>query len=165
MADKITLDDITYGTTGWNGLAQSNFEKIAEFINGLQDGINLLASVEIDCQSLVKQTIYTVPDDVIMIPHCLVIREPSATLAGLIDADFGSGASANTWLQQISLDAFTGITDYGIIAQPDQAAGPPIVPVKKTIEIAAAVWGIKINTGSTGVATVTMELFGYLQDA
>ena len=31
--DNIVLDDITYETTGWNGLAQSNFEKITDYIN------------------------------------------------------------------------------------------------------------------------------------
>ena len=31
--DNISLDDITYGTTGWNGLVQSNFEKITAYIN------------------------------------------------------------------------------------------------------------------------------------
>ena len=31
--DDISLDDITYGTTGWNGLAQTNFEKITTYIN------------------------------------------------------------------------------------------------------------------------------------
>ena len=31
--NNISLDDITYGTTGWNGLAQTNFEKITTYIN------------------------------------------------------------------------------------------------------------------------------------
>lgn len=31
--DDISLDDITYGTTGWNGLVQANFEKITTYIN------------------------------------------------------------------------------------------------------------------------------------
>lgn len=31
--DALLLDDITYATTGWNGLAQSNFEKIEIYIN------------------------------------------------------------------------------------------------------------------------------------
>lgn len=31
--DDISLDNITYGTTGWNGLAQANFEKISSYIN------------------------------------------------------------------------------------------------------------------------------------
>jgi len=31
--DDISLDDVSYGTTGWNGLAQTNFEKITMYIN------------------------------------------------------------------------------------------------------------------------------------
>lgn len=31
--DDISLDSVTYGTTGWNGLVQANFEKIADYIN------------------------------------------------------------------------------------------------------------------------------------
>jgi len=31
--DDISLDNVTYGTTGWNGLVQSNFEAITEYIN------------------------------------------------------------------------------------------------------------------------------------
>lgn len=31
--DPISLDSVTYGTTGWNGLVQANFEKITAYIN------------------------------------------------------------------------------------------------------------------------------------
>lgn len=31
--DDISLDDIAIGTTGWNGLVQTNFEKITDYIN------------------------------------------------------------------------------------------------------------------------------------
>ncbi|MBN2568118.1 MAG: hypothetical protein JXB42_01675 [Deltaproteobacteria bacterium] len=31
--DNISLDDVNYGTTGWNGLVQTNFEKIETWIN------------------------------------------------------------------------------------------------------------------------------------
>jgi len=35
--DSIVLDDITYGTTGWNGLVQTNFEKVEMYINNKLD--------------------------------------------------------------------------------------------------------------------------------
>lgn len=164
MSD-LTLDDITYGTAGWNGLAQSNFEAIEDYINSKTNFLTKIASVSINAQTTTKQTIYTVPASKVMVPVFIIVREPSATLAGLVDADFGAGANADDWILQVSLNAFTAVTDYGLIKQVDQAAGPPIVPVKKTINIAADVWGIKINTGSTGAATVTIDLFGYLDDA
>ena len=31
--DDIELDDVEYGTTGWNGLVQNNFELITDYIN------------------------------------------------------------------------------------------------------------------------------------
>ena len=64
--------------------------------------------------------------------------------------------------QQISLDAFTVATDYGEVRQPEQAAGPPIVPTKKTEYAAGTEFGAYINTGSTGAATFEMDVFGYL---
>lgn len=130
-----------------------------------ENALTLVASVTINMKTETKQTIFTVPTGKTFIPFCLVVRNPSATLVGAVDSDFGSGANADTWLLQISLNAFTATTDYGVLMQPDQAAGPPIVPTKKTIEIAGAVWGILVNTVATGAATVTMDLYGYLADA
>ena len=157
----IVLDDITYSTTGWNGLAQSNFEKIGDSINY---DITKIASATINCQTTTKQNIFTVPTGQIFFPVFVAVRQASATLAGMVDVDFGAGANADDWLQQISLAAFTAVTDYGVLAQPAQAAGPPIVPTKKTHNIAADVWGLKVITGSTGAATVEVDLFGYLVD-
>ena len=122
----------------------------------------LAEGIIINAQTTTKQTLYTVPVGKTMIPFALVAREPTATLAGLVDMDIGGNANADDWLQQISLDAFTGTTDQGIIMQPEQAAGPPIVPVKKTVYAAATDFGVKINTGSTGAANFSLDLFGWL---
>ena len=164
--ESITLDDITYGTTGWNGLAQSNFEKIEAFINTdlWENALILADSAEINCQTTTKQTIFTVPSGKLFIPVYLVVHSPSASLAGMTDFDLGAGTNADDWLQQISLDSFTATTDYGILMQPEQDAGPPIVPIKKTIYSAGAEWGVKITTGSSSAATAVFDLFGYLID-
>jgi len=124
--------------------------------------IGLLGTLVADAQDTSKQTIYTVPTGFSMIPHMVVFRTPSASLAGLVDLDIGGDAGASDWIQQVSLNAFTATTDYGTVLQPEQAAGPPIVPTKKTVYAAAVEFGIKINTGSTGAANVTVDLFGYL---
>jgi len=129
-----------------------------------ENALTLVASVEIDCQETDKQTIFTVPADKVFVPFCLAVREPSASLAGMTDFDLGAGANADDWLQTISLTSYTAITDYGILTQAEQS-GTPLVPVKKTIYKAGDVWGVKITTGSTGAATVTFDLFGYLADA
>ena len=130
-----------------------------------EKAISLLASVTLNGKTTTKQTIYTVPAGKVLIPIAVLFHDPSATLAGLVDLDIGGDASAGDWLQQITLAGFTAVTDYGLIMQPAQAAGPPIVPVKKTEYAAAVVFGVKINTVSTGAATFIADLFGYLADA
>jgi len=130
-----------------------------------ENALTLVASVEVNMKTETKQTIFTVPADKVFVPVMVIVREPSATLAGAVDTDFGAGANADDWLLQISLNAFTATTDYGILMQPAQAAGPPIAPEKKTINVAGDVWGVLVNTVSTGAATVTMDLYGYLADA
>lgn len=109
-----------------------------------------------------KQTIYTVPVGYSMVPYAVLIHTISASLAGLTDLDLGGDASAGDWLQQISLDSYTATTDFCWIMQPEQAAGPPIVPTKKTRYAAETAFGAYINTGSTGAATFVMDLFGFL---
>jgi hypothetical protein len=121
-----------------------------------------LGTITANTQSTSKQAIFTVPTGRTLIPFAVVFREPSATLAGLTDLDIGGNANADDWIQQVSLNAFTATTDYGFVHQPEQAAGPPIVPTKKTVYAAATAFGIKINTGSTGAANVEVDLFGYL---
>ena len=127
--------------------------------------LTLVGSATIDGKGVAKQTIFTVPTGKIFIPFAVEITNPSATLAGLVDMDVGAGANADDWLLEVTLNAFTAVTDYGILMQPVQAAGPPIVPAKKTHNVAGDVFGVLINTVSTGAATFTASLFGFLIDA
>ena len=124
--------------------------------------ITKLASVQINAQTVTKQTLFTVPTGKTFIPTKVVVRSPSATLAGMVSFALGGDANASDWLQQISLNAMTATTDYAEMHQPDQVPGPPIVPNKKTVYAAATAFGIKITTGSTGAATVYFDVFGYL---
>ena len=131
-----------------------------------EKAVSLLGSATLNGQTTgSKQAIYTVPTGKIMIVDHVVFRDPTATLAGLVDMDLGGDALCDDWLLQISLDAFTATTDYGKAQQPAQAAGPPIVPVKVTEYAAAVIFGAYINTGSTGAASFDIDLFGYLVDA
>lgn len=131
-----------------------------------EKSISLLGSATLNGQTVgSKQAIYTVPEGKVMVVDHVVFRDPTATLAGLTDMDLGGNALCDDWLQQITLNAFTATTDYGKAAQPDQAAGPPIVPVKKTEYAAAVIFGAYINTGSTNPASFDIDLFGYLKDA
>lgn len=127
--------------------------------------IALLSSTSVDMQVNTKHTFFTVPADKIMVVDHISIRNPSATLAGAVDTDFGSGALADDWILQVTLAGLTGVTHTAKLTQPAQAAGPPIVPVQKTAYVAGDVFGCIVNTDSTGAATVTMDLFGYMADA
>ena len=131
-----------------------------------EKSVSLLGSATLNGQTVAsKQSIYTVPAGKKMILDHVVFRDPTASLAGLADMDLGGNALCDDWLLQITLVAFTATTHYGKASQAAQAAGPPIVPVEKTVYAAAIIFGAYINTGSTGAASFDIDLFGYLVDA
>jgi len=164
--DNYGLHTIDYGVTGWDAIMTTDMEIIDQAMYDNKElTVRLLGLSTINGQTTTKQTIFTVPSSKIMIPHMIKIYTVSATLAGLVDADFGGDASAGDWIQQVTLAGLTGTTHQTVILQPEQAAGPPIVPVQKIAYAAAIAFGIKINTGSTGAATFTAALFGHLADA
>jgi len=120
------------------------------------NAITLLASATVDLQNGdPKNTVYTVPTGKTAIITHVVVRSPTASLADGVDFDIGSGANADTWRQAISLTTLTATTDYIVI--PSIAA----TPVKYTMEVAAAAFGIKPITGATADAQATMDVFGY----
>lgn len=122
-----------------------------------ENAITLLGSATIDTQNGDgKTTVYTVPAGKSAIITHVVIHSPSGSLAAGIDFDIGSGANADTWRQTIDLSTMTATTDYMVI--PSISA----TPVKYTLEVATATFGIKPITGATANTTATMEVFGYL---
>ena len=131
-----------------------------------EKSISLLGSALLTGQTTAsKQAVYTVPAGKVMVVDHVVFRNPTATLVGLSDLDLGGSALCDDCLLQITLAGLTATTDYAKAAQPAQAAGPPIVPVKITEYAAAVIFGAYINTGSTGAANLYIDLFGYLKDA
>lgn len=117
----------------------------------------LLASAVVTLtNAAAKTTVYTVPTGKTCVITHIVIRSPSATLAGGTAFNFGSGTNATSWRQGVDLSSMTATTDYMVI--------PAIAttPVKYTLEAAASTIGVKPATGSTGAATATMDLFGYI---
>ena len=122
--------------------------------------ITLLASATVHVKAGDgKQTAYTVPTGKKAVITHVVIRNPTGSMAGGTDFDIGSGANADTWRQTINLATLTATTDYIVI--PNIAA----TPVKYTIEVAAAAFGIKPITGATADVDATMDVFGYEMDA
>ena len=122
-----------------------------------ENAITLLGSAVVDLQNGDGKTVaFQVPVGKTMVVTHVVIRSPSGSLAGGTDFDIGSGANADTWRQTIDLSSLTAVTDYIVI--PSIAA----VPVKYTLEVAEAEFGILPITGATADVTATMDLFGYL---
>ena len=119
-----------------------------------ENSITLLASETVHLQNGdPKSTIYTVPVGKSMIPVFVVIRNPTASLAGGTDFDLGDGASANTWLNTVNLAAMTATTDFYVIDGNN---------AKYTVFDAGDIFGIVPVTGATADADATAELFGYL---
>lgn len=109
----------------------------------------------VDMKTAAKTTLYTVPTGKTFYPVFVVIREPSASMSGGSDYDFGTGASADTWRQTVDLSSMTTLsTDYMVIAGADVT--------KYTDCAAASVFGIKVITGTTAACTATIDVFGFL---
>ena len=118
-------------------------------------GALLSTTLAVDMKTSGVTALYTVPAGKTLIPTAVVIRNPSATLAGGTDYDFGTSAACTSWMQSVNLSTMTTLTtDYMVIM------GTAVT--KFTTTVAAGIFAIKISTGSTGAATCDIDLFGYL---
>ena len=113
-----------------------------------------------------KQILYTCPEGKRGIPVFVIIRDPSGTLTGCNDVDFGTGAACAT-------ENFLN-NETGIIDMVDTTDFMILVAVSDEYSIidgdaAAAVdreFGIQIIAGATAAAaTATIDVFGYLFDS
>lgn len=118
-------------------------------------GITKVATVAgVDMKTAAKTVLYTVPAGKTFYPLFVIIREASASLAGGTEYDFGTGANADTWVQNVDLSAMTTSgTDFKMI----DSGG-----TKYTDCAAASEFGIKVITGSTAACTATIDVFGFL---
>jgi len=121
-----------------------------------ESAITRLATVAgVDMKTAQKNTLYTVPTGKTLYVTHVVVREPSASMAGGTDYDFGTGANADTWRQTVNLSSMTTAdTDYMVISGADVT--------KYTDSAALAVFGIKVITGTTAACTATIDVFGFL---
>lgn len=121
-----------------------------------QYAVTKVASVSaVDLKTAGKTILYTVPTGKVFYPVMVVVRDISATLAGGTEYDFGTGANADTWRQNVDLSSMTTAnTDFMVIHGAD---------VTKYTECAAAdAFGVKVITGATNPATATIDVFGFL---
>lgn len=107
-----------------------------------------------------KTTILTVPTtlpDGTALTGCIVthviVRNPSASLAGGSNFAFGDGANADTWKTSVDLSGMTGTDDYMVIDTNNA--------VIAAVFNAGDTFGLKPTTGATADATATIEVFGY----
>lgn len=107
----------------------------------------------VDMKTAAATNLYTVPTGKTFLPFAVVIRNPSASLAGGTDYDLGTGANCDTWLQTNDLSSMTtATTDYKIITS----------VAKYTYCAAGSTFGIKVITGSSSASTATIDVFGFL---
>lgn len=109
--------------------------------------------------------LYACPTGKRFIPLFVVIRDPSATLAGCIDVDFGVGATAAV---QAFANNVTGIadatatTDYYVVTA---TLNEYTIIDGDDSTTANRIFGMYLVTGSTSAATATIDVFGYLFDS
>ena len=119
-----------------------------------EHAISLLASVSgVDMKTSAKNDLFTVPAGKKCVITMVIVRQPSASLAGGVDYDLGDGANCDTWKQTNDLSAMTDTAHYLCITSMQTAY---------VVFDAGDVFGIKPITGSTLAATATIDVFGYL---
>jgi hypothetical protein len=110
-------------------------------------GMALLSSTVVDMKTAQANTLYTVPTGKVCRLSHLVVRDPTASLAG------GTSYSVTNWKLTFSLATVTGATYYIVIDNENTAY----------VETGAGVAiQLTVTTGSTLAANATVDLFGYL---
>jgi len=99
-----------------------------------------------------KTTLYTVPPGKKAVITQCVVRNPTASLAGGTDFDFGDGANADTWKNTVNLSTMTATTDFMVVDGSN---------AKYTVFDAGDAFGVKPVTGATADAEATIDVFGY----
>jgi len=131
-----------------------------------EKGIMLLSSTSVTMGTNAngtKQILYTVPSGKDCVVTEVIIRNPSGTLAGCNDVDFGTGAACATLN---FLNNETGIID--VTATDDYMRLVTSSDDFKVIDGSAAgavdrEFGIQIIAGATAAAaTATIDVFGYI---
>lgn len=114
-----------------------------------ENSVALLESTSgVDMKTAASTTLYTVPTGKVAYITNIVIRDPSASMAGGTDYDF------TQWKQTVDLSSLTTLnTDYIVLDGNNT----------KYQELAAGTaFQITVNTGTTAACTAVIDVFGYL---
>lgn len=118
-----------------------------------------------DANSAVEADLYTVPAGSNGIVEYIILREPSATLAGCSDVNFGVGAgTTGSWIDAESgIADMTAVTDYMVLERTDHISNEFTVIDGDDATANNRTFGIYIVAGATSAAaTVTIDVFGYI---
>jgi hypothetical protein len=113
-----------------------------------ENAVTKLGSAVIDMKTAATTTIFTVPIGKTCVITHVIVRNPSATLAG------GTSYSITNFRQAFSLNGLTATTGYFIVQGTDLTLW--------TVTASGVAVQLTVTTGSTGAATATVEVFGYL---
>jgi len=126
--------------------------------NLFDNAISLLDSGTVDLQNGdPKSTVYTVPPKKKAVITMIIIREPTVSLAGGTDFDFGAGANADDFKQTVNLATLIGTNDYYVLTNDNTLI--------TQVYVAGETFGVKPATGATLDAQAIMDVFGYEYDA
>jgi hypothetical protein len=116
----------------------------------------LLGSATVNLQNGdAKSIAYTVPAGKSAVVLFIVVRNPTASLAGGTDFNFGGGADGETpaFKSAVDLSGMTGTDDYYVITN-NNAVITDVFSAGEEI-------GVDPQTGATADADATLDVFGY----
>lgn len=129
----------------WADWFEKVYLKLQE--HNTREGINLLGSkTSVDMKTAASTTLFTSQRQVTTYISHVLVRSPSASLAGGTDYDF------TNWKQAVDLSSLTATTD-NIFLDSDNTKFTELSP--------ETAFQITVNTGSTGAATADIDVFGY----
>lgn len=143
--------------SGANSFTGNNTFSGTNAFTGLSCIAYLSTTTSVDMKTSGVTSLYTVPTGKIAYITHVVVRSPSASMAGGTDFDFGISSACSSWKQSVDLSSMTTATsDYMVIDSNN---------VKYTYCTAAQVFAIKVSTGTTASCTATIDVFGFIVSA
>lgn len=131
-------------------------------------GMSLLSSTSViigDDSDSSKIDLYTIPAGKNGIVEYIILREPSGTLAGCADLNFGVGAgTTGSWIDgETGVAEMTAVTDYYVLERTNHISNEFTVIDGGDATANNRTFGVYVVTGATtDAATVTIDVFGYL---
>ena len=131
-------------------------------------GMQLLSSTSVTIGTngnAAKQGLYTVPPGKDGIVEYIILRNPSASLTGCTDVNFGVGAgTTGSWIDAESgIADMTATTDYQVFERTNHISNEFTVIDGDDSTASNRTFGVYPIAGATGAAyTVTIDVFGYL---